>query len=59
MEIMLAEMRIAEDAIRQRRRGSVYRKPLIYGLPHYPAGSGFFSEIPVPESGIRASRANF
>jgi hypothetical protein len=56
--MMLAEMRIAEDAIR-RRSGSVYRKPLIHGLPRHPADSGFFSEIPVPESGTRASGTNF
>jgi hypothetical protein len=39
MEIMLVEMRIAEDAIWQRRRGNVYRKLLIYGLWQHTANS--------------------
>ncbi len=39
MEIMLVEMRIAEDAIWQRRRSNVYRKLLIYGLWQHTANS--------------------
>jgi len=39
MEIMLVEMRIAEDDIWLRRRGNVYRKLLIYGLWQHTANS--------------------
>ena len=39
MEIMLVEMRIAEDTIWQRRRGNMYRKLLIYGLWQHTANS--------------------
>jgi putative transposase len=39
MEIMLVEMRIAEDDIWQRQRGNVYRKLLIYGLWQHTANS--------------------
>ena len=39
MEIMLVEMRIAEDSIWQRRRGNMYRKLLIYGLWQHTANS--------------------
>lgn len=39
MEILLAKMRIPEDAIWLRRRGNVYRKLLIYGLWRHTANS--------------------
>ncbi|MEI6614468.1 MAG: transposase [Chrysiogenales bacterium] len=39
MEIMFVDMRIAEDAIWQRRRGNVYRKLLLYGLWQHTANS--------------------
>lgn len=39
MEILLVEMRIAENAIWQRQRGNVYRKLLIYGLWQHTANS--------------------
>jgi putative transposase len=39
IEIMLVEMRIAEDSIWTRRRGNVYRKLLIYGLWQHTANS--------------------
>jgi hypothetical protein len=39
MEIMLVEMRIAEDDIWLRRRGNFYRKLLIYGLWQHTANS--------------------
>ncbi|HDP94289.1 MAG TPA: chromosomal replication initiator DnaA [Candidatus Aminicenantes bacterium] len=39
MEIMLVEMRIAEDVIWKRKRGNVYRKLLIYGLWRHTANS--------------------
>lgn len=39
LEIMMVDMRIAEDDIRSRKRGNVYRKLLIYGLRRHTASS--------------------
>lgn len=39
MEIMIADMWIAEEAIRERQRGNLYRKLLIYGLWRHTANS--------------------
>ncbi len=39
LEIILADMRIKEEAIWKKKRGNVYRKLLIYGLRRYTANS--------------------
>jgi chromosomal replication initiation ATPase DnaA len=39
LEIMMVDMRIAEDDVWSRKRGNVYRKLLIYGLRRHTASS--------------------